>query len=610
MKTTLPLAAAVLAAVTATGTRVEGGDRNAADWYARASENLPALTDEQWELVHRYRRRPSGEPPAALRELLARTGRAVALAQRGAGQAFCDHALDYGRGHELTLPHLHDARELAWLMQADAMVRLHDGDTGGAIDRIAAAQRMGSHMAADHTVISSLVGQMIWKVGDEGLQSMLDRGAVGPAEAMELLRAAEALPEADPFAYVDATMMEFALVASTIEAQLRERGTADLGLLLGDLEEGVEPPPALSADEAAEQLEGFGAYIDEAVEIFVANDPQTGEAALDVLGAKVAAGEYETIAKYLSPALDKVFERKVEAERQIAQRIGTLRAIAGGELAARSQANAALWYLRAIKALAAKAPEGIEALRRDGAAPGAPLDPAVASLMGECDDVVGLLREAVEIPRCDFEVAREPGGPLLAPPYAGGLRDLLALVQAEVRRRAGEAEGGAELDRLRIGWSMLRHLDGDPMFTTAITAHDGFRRLLALTEHASEAGRLDADGRGELSALARQLGRTDPFGYAAAIVRARVDLAGPLRRAVVFLDDADDQRRNEAIGGALGAADGDVLLYLSALLDARAHLEDERWQEAARRALAPLAGTLDLDAVAQAWPTPGRRYRS
>ena len=218
------------------GPRVEPPDnRNGATWYGRAIESFPSVTDEEWDLVDRYRAHPAGAPTAQLRQVLARFDLAMGYAQRGARQKYSDYQHDYAQGFDLTLPHLGKMRTLARVMQADALVKLHDGHAAAAAGRIASMYRMGNHVGQDRIVISSLVGQLVWKTGDQALQTMLDRGALGPAEADEVLRAAESLPSTDPFSYVDATIMEYDLVAHSIQNRLDALRQAPL-----DLEPAVE----------------------------------------------------------------------------------------------------------------------------------------------------------------------------------------------------------------------------------------------------------------------------------------------------------------------------------------------------------------------------------
>ncbi|MHC4993336.1 MAG: hypothetical protein ACYTGC_20410, partial [Planctomycetota bacterium] len=196
-------------------------NRNAATWYARAFE-AKQISNEQLRTIDDWLQNPAGAPSPAVRQILADAAATMSFARRGARQRYSDHALAYEKGFELTLPHLSQSRAVAKLMSADAMVKLHDGDVTGAADRVASLVRMGEHVGHDRIVISSLVAQSVWNIGDETLQTMLDRGLLEADEAAIVLEAATDLPEQDPFNYVEAVYMEQELAILTLDRHIRE----------------------------------------------------------------------------------------------------------------------------------------------------------------------------------------------------------------------------------------------------------------------------------------------------------------------------------------------------------------------------------------------------
>ena len=593
--------AALLVLIGLLAARVEPADnRNGATWYDRAFGSSPSLTDAEWELVNRYRAHSAGVPAAELRQVLARFDRAMGYARRGARQKYSDYQLDYAKGFALTLPHLGKARALARVMQVDALVKLHDGHAAAAADRIASIYRMGSHVGQDRIVISSLVGQAVWEAGDQALQAMLDRGALGPGEAAMVLGAAEALPSTDPFSLVDATIMEYDLVAYAIENQIDADGLVDLDVLIPFDDEEPAEQTVMTTGELDEHLDLYAGYIDEVVEVFVEADPKRGPEELEALKQKLIEGDFGEVARRFAPALNKLFDRKLDVERRLAQRNDTLKALAVGELDVRAHANAAVWYVRAAQALHRKPEAHLAALRRDTPAPQLAVKPEIVSLLDECDDVRSLLRDASEVSRCDFTVAHDQAEvPALAPPYAVGLRDLLRLIMADIRHRQEGGDRDALMDRLRIAWSMVKHFESDPMFTTVITNHQAFNRLVPLTIHAVEADLLTAQQHAELSSLGHQLGRTDPFGYAAATVQARADVARHFHVSIVFVDSALPRERYEKLKQTVKSFDASLLLYLAAVTDTMRHADDPDF-EAHKASFAPLDGVLDLKALTQA----------
>ena len=137
------------------------------------------------------------------------------------------------------------------------------------------------------------------------------------------------------------------------------------------------------------------------------------------------------------------------------------------------------------------------------------------------------------------------------------------------------------------------------MFTTVLTNHEAFNRLVPLTVHAVESELLTSEQHAELSSLANRLRRTDPFGYAAATVQARADLARYFNDSIVFVDLASPAERYERLKQAVKKFDASLLLYLAAVIDTRRHADDPD-VDAHSESFAPLAGVLDLAMLSQA----------
>ncbi|MDY7109981.1 MAG: hypothetical protein SYC29_15220 [Planctomycetota bacterium] len=123
-------------------------DGNAATWYRRAIERLPRPTGGDWEHVWRYADDPSGAPSPELRAALAKAGPIIDALRRGARreQVFFDPG--GAEGFESLLGPLANIQRAARLLRADALVHLHDGDTTGAADRLAAIYHLSDHLGA------------------------------------------------------------------------------------------------------------------------------------------------------------------------------------------------------------------------------------------------------------------------------------------------------------------------------------------------------------------------------------------------------------------------------------------------------------------------------
>jgi hypothetical protein len=531
---------------------------NAATWYQKAYGYLDGLSDADREAIDAYE--PGLPPSPALKLALSKVSTALAYARRGSRLRYADFGLAYDQGFALTLPHLHHSRVLARAIRADAMVRLHEGDADGAADRIATIYRMGEHAGGDRVIISSLVGQVMWELGERAMSAMIDRAALGPAEAAAVLRAVQDIPERDPFGYVEAVFMEQELGVATLERTLLDAGNPQgLAALMAP----GEVPPELARMSRAEAEAAIDAYeraMSATAEIFVTDDPQAAEARRAALEQAVEDGAYGPLTRLLLPALGKVHERMRQSEVKVAARRQMLQALAAGEIDPRSEANAAFWYVRAAILLRDRGPAALEALRAGERDAAAIMAEPLAPVLDGANDVLDVLREASGMKRCDFAPLRPAArGPWLVTPYAEGVRDLLRLIMADAVRRGRLGQAEALADRLRIGWSMLDHLEGDPTYATAITTHAAFNRMVRLT---TEAGPVPQ----ELLTIAGRLGRTDPFGYAAAAVQARRDL---LTRAEAMADRAavGAAERWAAAGKLASDFDGETLLGLAALVE-------------------------------------------
>jgi tartrate dehydratase beta subunit/fumarate hydratase class I family protein len=93
-------------------------------------------------------------------------------------------------------------------MAADAKLRVHDGSASTAADQIAAMYRMSEHLGTDATIISSLVGQVIFEAADQVAESGIDRGVFGPAESTAMRDGLKQMEQEDPFSMIGAIETE------------------------------------------------------------------------------------------------------------------------------------------------------------------------------------------------------------------------------------------------------------------------------------------------------------------------------------------------------------------------------------------------------------------
>ncbi len=557
-------------------------DRNAATWYRRAIERMraAALTTEERVALGAYELRGATQPSETVRAALARLQSAFSALRRGAEQGASDFGLDYGQGFDLEMPHLAELQGVARLMQRDAMVRLNDGDTSGAADSIASLYRLSGHFGDDRVLISSLVGQAVFRLTDQTTQYAMDLAAFGPGECGGLLTALETIPAGDAFGVVGCLLHESDVVTQWLrdkyaDEHARGRISEDLGLQEDDA---LQLDALLLVENEREAaLDAADEVMGRAVEAFLADDPDEGRLALECLQEEVRRGEHGAIAAVLLPSYLKLYERLSENRKLLADRIELLRAVAAGERSPSSLVNAAVWYLRAVEMIQdldadfrAQLPRIVREMK--------PIDAETSQRLSSASAIIDTLRQGSQAPRCDFSIAG--GKPAAVPGYLPGLRESFRLLQADALRLLHEGERDQGADRLAIGYRVAAHLAGDPQLAGALVAHTGFEGTDAVVRPAL--GSLEDAQRAVLLAAVQAMPARDPFGYMGAIERARREIlkalhvAGPGR---VTLERAVQE------------AGGDALMYFLVVATRRGDEEDlpAAWQ--------PLADVLDLEAL-------------
>jgi len=552
--------------------------RNAANWYRMAVDDLEILSDADWAAIESYRGDPAAQPTPELRAAIERANIAMNNARRGAGQEYSDYDLDYSQGFSLELSHLSHLRTLAKVMQADAQLRIHDGDAAGAADRIDSMYTIGRHAAGDRVLISSLVGQAIFAAGDTMMDSMVERGMLDPATSATLARTLEAFDADDPFKHVEAIGIEQELTATTIENFMAEHGNVgDLfSMLTGDgnvsmLTGDGNVPAELSGATAGDvnnAITQYDAVMDEMAVAFSVDDPTEGRAALETIEAEITSGEHGLLARFFVPSLTRIYERKIAAQEQIAARLELFRGIADGSIDALHRANAARWYVAAAAALREHPDEQLNALRAFDANPSRVIDEALTSLCTSANRIDEFVAQATTMQHCDFAPLRplDAVRPYSTPVYAGTLRDLqrFLLVDAVRHVRAGDGERAAA--RLLESIVLCGNLSNDPVFTSAISAHQAFRQIADVASHAHDLGVLDDGQLGKLADVADRMSRADPFRYLGAAAQPDGHLEAYYRERIPATDDADDSALQRLVA-IIEKMKPDALFFTAHLID-------------------------------------------
>ncbi|MHC4100231.1 MAG: hypothetical protein ACYSW1_05015 [Planctomycetota bacterium] len=594
---------AVVAAVLVAAGPVAGqtaDSRNAAAWYQRSFARLGSIqiTDDEWKAIREYQRDPHAAPSATVRAVLARAEPALSAARRGARQGHNDFGLDYSQGYELLLPHLSQLRNVGRLMAADAKLRLHDGSASTAADQIASMYRMSDHLGTDATIISSLVGQVIFEAADQMAASGIDRGAFGPAESTALRDALKQLGPDDPFAMIGAIETEKLIMVDWLRERYAE--AEDRASLFEDfsMEPGAEE--ALAGLTLMDQTQFEGA-LDEAdetlgrvIEAFKMDDPNEARFVLEQIVAECQNGEHGPLAM-LMPSYSRLYEKLLEARAQVAERDAQLAAIIAGTVAPGELANAAVLYLQVVEMIGQIDPARLEQLLEVASQPLQPIEDEPAETLRSAAGIVETLRRAAQIPRCDFSIVYGRYAPVI-PGYLAGLRQAGRLLAADAVRMLQEAEDDQAAERMAICFRMSAHLAGDPIIASTLVSHNVFNGADELTRWALGNDAFSVDDRARLFVGVEAMPRKDPFGYVAAVRAAREQIRKRLRLT------GDAQTRAEQ---TLNRCDGDQLLYLLVVVDEPGDPDESRQDEAAG-----LAGIISPEGLAAARGRAKQAFKS
>ena len=551
-----PLIAAAVLFLTALGAGQSNDARNAAAWYIKAMQRLEAagLSEADWKALRAYQPDSGDVPTLSVRSALARLQPVFGAIRRGSRQAYSDFGLDYSEGFGLTLPHLGPLRSISGLMSKDAMVRLYDGDVTGAAGAISALYRLGDHVANDRLPISSLVGQAIFNQADGITQAGLDRSAFGPAESGALLKAVMGFDERDPFDLIGALANEQQSVVSWVREQYDDAG--DRAWMFDELGLGAEAASVVAGMMLVDEAH-FDAALRETdevmgrlVELFEMDDAAAAQFELKQIAEELRRGEHGPLAALIVPKVTGMHKKMIEAQTAIAERAAVLRDIVEGRVSPETLANAAVWYMQAVKMLRKLPPEIRAQFREIAEDPDRPVDDETAKIFAQTSEIVQTLRAGSQKPRCDFSFARRGRAPAI-PAYLPMLRDAARLLHAGAVHHLHRAEPGPAADRLAICFRLSAHLAGDRQIPSSLTSHVIFDTTVELARWGLDM--LGTGHRAPVLEAVRAVGGRDPFGYMASLASARQQVVDELR----LRGDARQQALRTS-----RRLDGDALLYM------------------------------------------------
>ncbi len=414
---------------------------NAATWYLKAIDDLPAVSPSERRAVDRWDRR--SPPSDRLRRLLSRHERLLDLAARGAECRWCDFELDYDEGFEMMLPHLGQLRGIQRMLAARAAVAIMDNRPAAAVADIGHVQAIGLHVTSDAVLISSLVGMAGAAIADDVIELGFSRGVFGPQEASDLLGRTRGFAGPDAFAVRAAMATERQIGVQWMNAMLFEGGPQKRAEILGSL--GMPEADNASLESGLALLDLGYAGIDEALAV-MGDDPEAAVESMKEWQQKWRDGEFGVLGELLLPAVGRVLDMAIDARTLHAGRERMLRAVIRGDDGSITLDGGL--FLREAIALAADMPRDAVDLLKVGAA----LPETQAEARAAWDRCLGQLAAAAAADVIDEGVLRVAGDSMVVPAWASGARRVLHMLAgaASERLNAGDAPEAVRLATIGV----------------------------------------------------------------------------------------------------------------------------------------------------------------
>jgi hypothetical protein len=196
-------------------------DQNAALVYERAFQHLPRLEDgpmgqgrREQQLTRQdekvlgdfFSAKPevrSSVTMAQIRQTLAGTEDALALARQAAAMPGCRFPVDWEAGAGALFPHYPKLRSLARLLAAHAVVSAQDGRSGEAVADLEAVVGLAHH-CGEPVLIGQLIQYACLSVGCEALRQVLEGGSLDEEQARHL---AQTLAQVDLYGPLERALM-------------------------------------------------------------------------------------------------------------------------------------------------------------------------------------------------------------------------------------------------------------------------------------------------------------------------------------------------------------------------------------------------------------------
>jgi hypothetical protein len=159
---------------------------NAAPIYRKAFGLLSNLSFNELQVLDEFR---NGRPVevARVRQILKRCQPALALAKKASKLPHARWINWQPNSLSIQFPHLLKLREIARLLVADALLRLHDGDVEGSTENLIALLRMAHQMSEEPFAENLTLSRVIFRLANQVLQAALSRQVkISPAQIRQL----------------------------------------------------------------------------------------------------------------------------------------------------------------------------------------------------------------------------------------------------------------------------------------------------------------------------------------------------------------------------------------------------------------------------------------
>lgn len=254
------------------------------------------------------------------RELVARHEMVIETILEGAAIDECDFGVAYEKGFDALLPHLGPMRISLFLLLADARIRIEEGDSAGAADRLAAAYAMSEHAAHDNLLIGSLVSVSMFTMTDEVARIALDRGALTPDGMRRLREAVARFDRDDPFHTKQSINTERRIMLSWVRDKLHAPDAPNFLTEMIGPDDASDPAVGVMLANVAD-----AAWVDRQVDlldtfymqVLAVWDGDPDAKALDALGEKARADEFGPLTKLIVPSLSNARRQDTKAQNRL-----------------------------------------------------------------------------------------------------------------------------------------------------------------------------------------------------------------------------------------------------------------------------------------------------